>query len=909
MPVTDQTPNVILQDSLGNLLEVSGGLPVPAGTQGILLAGIQSNGTASVLQTDTVGRVVVTGAVTIPGVVTVTGSITIPNTIAVTGAVTITPGSSVQVVNTLSVNVVSSPDQAGTGSVSPKTGSLVGGKDVSGNFQPFSVTTAGVLNVTGSFQVVGIATVTGSVGISGVPTITGSVAISQALPAGSNTIGNVQVANTLSVNVQNFPGTQSVVDASTSGTGSLAPRSASFIGGKDPNGNLQPLATTAAGFLFISGNVSASFSGIQAVSVSNSPSVFVTNFPSTQSITNTTIAGTGSTSPFSASSVGGFDGVNLRALSVDTTGKLNVILSQTASITGSVSLTGTSVITGTVGIVGVSTITGSVTVNQPVSVTGSVGILGVPVITGSVGISGVPTITGSVGIVGIPTITGSVSVNQPVTVTGSVGILGVPVVTGSVGISGIPTITGSVTIPGVVTVTGSVNVNGIYTSVLVNQTLTTNGATGITLDTGTCKELNIFILVNGPVTGTGPTLVFTLNELDPNQNGLTGNSVSSATITSAVIVQSYSLKTLRSNKIQLNWTVGGSSPSFGGVYVYVVAKQSSNVLGLDGTTDRSIIVDSSGRQIVVGPGTAGSQTGGILTVQGDPSGSRIPVTGAVAVTNIVTVTGSITVNTGSFITVTGSVGISGVAAITGSVAVTNVVTITGSITIPSSSVTNITGSVAVIATNFEAVDGNPSPSKTVVVSGLSGSTVQAINVNNSGSIFVNNEEEQTFVVSATGSAIGNNKSMLALFNSGSNVTLRIREVWIKNVQTSTVTGIVSIFEFFRFTGISAGTILTSLPYDTQDTISNSVTSSTGGTVTGEAAVSLFRHLWSSDEWGTGASDVESLDHALQSLNPAWRRYDLKEKAITLRANQGMHIKHTVNSTAGTFDIIIVFTQT
>lgn len=36
---------------------------------------------------------------------------------------------------------------------------------------------------------------------------------------------------------------------------------------------------------------------------------------------------------------------------------------------------------------------------------------------------------------------------------------------------------------------------------------------------------------------------------------------------------------------------------------------------------------------VVGPGTAGSQSGGVLTVQGDPSGTPIPITGSISATN------------------------------------------------------------------------------------------------------------------------------------------------------------------------------------------------------------------------------------------------------------------------------------
>lgn len=56
--------------------------------------------------------------------------------------------------------------------------------------------------------------------------------------------------------------------------------------------------------------------------------------------------------------------------------------------------------------------------------------------------------------------------------------------------------------------------------------------------------------------------------------------------------------------------------------------------GSDGVNAHTILTDSSGRQVVVGAGTAGSQAGGVITIQGDPSGTPVPVSGTVAVSSI-----------------------------------------------------------------------------------------------------------------------------------------------------------------------------------------------------------------------------------------------------------------------------------
>ena len=55
--------------------------------------------------------------------------------------------------------------------------------------------------------------------------------------------------------------------------------------------------------------------------------------------------------------------------------------------------------------------------------------------------------------------------------------------------------------------------------------------------------------------------------------------------------------------------------------------------GSDGTNSRFISVDSSGRTIIVGAGTAGSPVGGVVTIQGIAGGTTIPVSGSITATN------------------------------------------------------------------------------------------------------------------------------------------------------------------------------------------------------------------------------------------------------------------------------------
>ena len=165
-------------------------------------------------------------------------------------------------------------------------------------------------------------------------------------------------------------------------------------------------------------------------------------------------------------------------------------------------------------------------------------------------------------------------------------------------------------------------------------------------------------------------------------------------------------------------------------------------------------------------------------------------------------------------------------------------------------------------------------------------------------------ELATFSVVAENITVGNNKSMIAIQNTGTSV-LKLREVWIINDQTTAVTGVAGEFRLHRITSFSAGTALTPVQFDTTDSLPVGISVATGSTVSGEAGL-LRTGKWSTDEWGPGSSDVESMDHGQQQVEPFWKQTP-SGKPITLRQNQGAHVRFATNSTAGSFNLRFVFT--
>lgn len=199
-------------------------------------------------------------------------------------------------------------------------------------------------------------------------------------------------------------------------------------------------------------------------------------------------------------------------------------------------------------------------------------------------------------------------------------------------------------------------------------------------------------------------------------------------------------------------------------------------------------------------------------------------------------------------------------------------------------------------------------SKTQIVSGLN--TVLVTNTAPSSSAYglVTRSapfELATFSVVAETIQIGNNKSMVSIVNTGTS-QVRLREAWLINDRTAAVTGVAGDFRMLRITGHSGGTIITPVTYDTNDTLPSGITAQTGATtITGETDL-LRLATWSTDEWGPGTLDQEGLDHGFQNTFPFWKQTEYG-KPIVIRQNQGIHIKFTTNSTAGYFNIRLVFT--
>jgi hypothetical protein len=176
-------------------------------------------------------------------------------------------------------------------------------------------------------------------------------------------------------------------------------------------------------------------------------------------------------------------------------------------------------------------------------------------------------------------------------------------------------------------------------------------------------------------------------------------------------------------------------------------------------------------------------------------------------------------------------------------------------------------------------------------------------------------EEATFTVVASAVVLGNGKSLISLYNpSASTKVLKLREYYMRNAQTSAVTGVAAQLEIRKIvsgTAPTGGTDLTAsiVAHDSNDTLGAGILAHAGATLTGEVAIPYDLMRISSDEWGPGTLDQEGAQQTISNYLPARVKRDAQQKPlIVMRAGQGATLKCVTNTTAGSFDLIFVFTQ-
>lgn len=130
-------------------------------------------------------------------------------------------------------------------------------------------------------------------------------------------------------------------------------------------------------------------------------------------------------------------------------------------------------------------------------------------------------------------------------------------------------------------------------TLLAGTTITTSSNVGLTTWGFPDQQLSIIVSVLNAPTGTLPTLVFSLQEIDAN-----GFSVGAPATTQTITAGGTYTATLRGtigSTFIVSWTIGGTTPSFTGVTVVAAGKTTPfTVTAAPSFTDAGIVVRQAG---------------------------------------------------------------------------------------------------------------------------------------------------------------------------------------------------------------------------------------------------------------------------------------------------------------------------
>jgi hypothetical protein len=164
----------------------------------------------------------------------------------------------------------------------------------------------------------------------------------------------------------------------------------------------------------------------------------------------------------------------------------------------------------------------------------------------------------------------------------------------------------------------------------------------------------------------------------------------------------------------------------------------------------------------------------------------------------------------------------------------------------------------------------------------------------------------TWSALAQGVTFAATKNMLSILNGGSRI-LRIKRIYMLNIQTAAVTGVICLGDIRRYTSgtLSSSTAVTAVAHDTDNSALDTVTIGYAGTLGGTPST-FRRYIWSSDEPAVSSATSDELE-CIPILSCLWDASygDSTVQPIVLRANQMLTVYNT-SGAAGLADIYIEF---
>lgn len=159
----------------------------------------------------------------------------------------------------------------------------------------------------------------------------------------------------------------------------------------------------------------------------------------------------------------------------------------------------------------------------------------------------------------------------------------------------------------------------------------------------------------------------------------------------------------------------------------------------------------------------------------------------------------------------------------------------------------------------------------------------------------------TFYAVADAVALAGSKHHISIFNGTADKMVIVRKLFQLNLSLTAVTGVALRFSAFRSTAQSAGTAVTPVAADLDDTLPAGITVATGATVTPGGL--LFPYVTQNDEMT--AANTAVANYLTQYGNLLLDGPEIKE--LRLRPSQGFTMQQITANTVGSFAWLMAFT--
>lgn len=170
--------------------------------------------------------------------------------------------------------------------------------------------------------------------------------------------------------------------------------------------------------------------------------------------------------------------------------------------------------------------------------------------------------------------------------------------------------------------------------------------------------------------------------------------------------------------------------------------------------------------------------------------------------------------------------------------------------------------------------------------------------------FIAQSGEPEWTIFTPAAAFAANKHFLTMFNAAASAqVIKLRKLFLVNMQTVAITGVAVQFDTKRITAVTGGTAVTPVIHDSTDPVLTNFTCVAAPTSVTEGALFFSTPTNNDEELLSGAAS-RGLQLQQTNLIPE----DIEGKEYEMNPGEGITVKNITSTTVGSFSILAVIAR-